>query len=265
MIYITGDTHAEFRRFNTNNFPEQRTMTKNDYLIICGDFGGVWFPENHKYSKEQKHNLDWLNLKNFTLLFVDGNHENHDILSHLPEKEWKGGKVGVVRESVLHLKRGQVFNINGIKIFTFGGARSHDINGLATREDLQRDYTAGILNPNDPNLGKKRMLLISMGIPFRIEGTEWWRAEQPSKKEMQTGLENLKKVNNKVDFIITHECASSTLPLVACNAKIDPVTEYLQEIKEKTKYKKWFFGHHHDNRNLPDNEILIYDQIIRIA
>ena len=43
MIYITGDTHGEFKyRFNTENFPEQREMTKDDYVIICGDFGGVW-------------------------------------------------------------------------------------------------------------------------------------------------------------------------------------------------------------------------------
>lgn len=43
MIYITGDTHGEFgRRFNTQNFPEQKPMTKDDYVIICGDFGGIW-------------------------------------------------------------------------------------------------------------------------------------------------------------------------------------------------------------------------------
>lgn len=42
MIYLTGDTHAEFKhRFNTDNFPEQKEMTKDDYVIICGDFGGV--------------------------------------------------------------------------------------------------------------------------------------------------------------------------------------------------------------------------------
>ena len=39
MIYITGDCHADFTRFNTENFPEQAEMTKDDYVIICGDFG----------------------------------------------------------------------------------------------------------------------------------------------------------------------------------------------------------------------------------
>ena len=38
MIYITGDTHAEFKRFSKKVFD----ATENDYVIICGDFGGVW-------------------------------------------------------------------------------------------------------------------------------------------------------------------------------------------------------------------------------
>ena len=57
MIYITGDCHADFTRFNTKIFPEQYEMTKDDYVIICGDFGGVWnrFEENkNSYEKELK-------------------------------------------------------------------------------------------------------------------------------------------------------------------------------------------------------------------
>ena len=43
-IYITGDTHGEFdfRKLTTEYFPEGANHTKNDYVIICGDFGGVW-------------------------------------------------------------------------------------------------------------------------------------------------------------------------------------------------------------------------------
>ena len=42
MIYITGDCHGNFERFNTDIFPEQLEMNKEDYVIICGDFGGIW-------------------------------------------------------------------------------------------------------------------------------------------------------------------------------------------------------------------------------
>lgn len=41
MIYVTGDTHGNFLRFQPEHFPEQAGMTKDDMVIIAGDFGGV--------------------------------------------------------------------------------------------------------------------------------------------------------------------------------------------------------------------------------
>ena len=38
MIYLTGDTHSDFRRFTSANFPEQKEMGKEDYVIVCGDY-----------------------------------------------------------------------------------------------------------------------------------------------------------------------------------------------------------------------------------
>ena len=44
MIFVTGDTHGEhdIHKLNTIGFPEQKGLTRDDYVIICGDFGGVW-------------------------------------------------------------------------------------------------------------------------------------------------------------------------------------------------------------------------------
>ena len=91
MIYVTGDCHADFTRFNTKNFPEQYEMTKEDYVIICGDFGGVWnrFEEN----KHEKHWMDWLEDRPFTTLFCEGNHENFDRLYSYPVEKWNDGNV----------------------------------------------------------------------------------------------------------------------------------------------------------------------------
>ena len=71
MIYITGDCHGNFERFNASIFPEQNEMTKDDYVIICGDFGGVWNKDEE--SKMETMILDWLDCKPFTTLFVSGN------------------------------------------------------------------------------------------------------------------------------------------------------------------------------------------------
>ena len=70
-IYITGDTHGDFHRFSADNFPEGKTLTKEDYVIICGDFGGIWDVE--KSSPQEKYWLDWLDNKPWTTLFCDGN------------------------------------------------------------------------------------------------------------------------------------------------------------------------------------------------
>lgn len=38
MIYITGDTHGGFQRFGNKYFPPQKHMSREDYVIITGDY-----------------------------------------------------------------------------------------------------------------------------------------------------------------------------------------------------------------------------------
>ncbi len=250
MIYITGDCHADFRRLSTAIFPEQREMTKEDYVIICGDFGGVWTKDEE--SPREKWDLNWLEDKPFTTLFVDGNHENFDRLYSYPVEKWHGGKVHKIRDSVIHLMRGQVFEIEDRKIFTFGGASSHDVQG-------------GILEPEDPDYKKKKKELDKEWLPYRINHFSWWERELPAESEMAEGLINLEKNNNKVDFIVTHCCASSTQALYSEGRfTSDVLTDYLEKIRQTVNFKKWFFGHYHDNKNINADEILLYEQIIRI-
>ena len=105
MIFVTGDCHADYRKFTIENFPMQKELSKEDYVIICGDFGGVWSKDTE--SKEEKWWMNWLEDKPYTTLFVDGNHENFDRLYSYPVEEWHGGKVHKIRPSVIHLMRGQ--------------------------------------------------------------------------------------------------------------------------------------------------------------
>ena len=250
MIYITGDCHADFTKFDIENFPAQKEMTKDDYVIICGDFGGVWVRDEE--SEKEKYLMDWLENKSFTTLFVDGNHENFDRLYSYPVEEWKGGKIHKIRSSVIHLMRGQVFTLEGKKIFTFGGAKSHDING-------------GILEYDDPDFHKKRKELERNFKPYRINHYSWWEQELPTEEEMEEGIRNLILNDNKVDFIVSHCCSSSTQALIGEGwYKRDYLTEYLEKIRRSVQFKKWFFGHYHDNRYVNAWEILVYEQIIRI-
>lgn len=249
MIYVTGDTHADFRRFATSIFPEQKEMTKDDYVIILGDFGGVWDKEE---TAHEKYWLDWLDNKPFTTLFIDGNHENFDRLYSYPTKEFNGGKVHEIRSSVLHLQRGEIFTLQNHTFFAFGGASSHDISD-------------GILDPiKDKDKIKKWNK--DMTKMFRVNKVSWWEQELPTQEEKDNGLTNLKKHNNKVDFILTHCAPASTTALLGQGLfKQDQLTYYLEEIRSQVDYGHWLFGHHHDNRQIDNKDLLLYEQIIRIA
>ena len=121
MIYVTGDCHGDFKRFSTDNFPDGRELTENDFVIVCGDFG-YWHD-----TPDQRWWLKWLSGKPWTTLFVDGNHENFDALNSMKVEEWNGGKIHRITDKIIHLMRGQIFTLQGKTFFTFGGAASHDI------------------------------------------------------------------------------------------------------------------------------------------
>lgn len=245
-IYITGDCHSDYRRFDTDCFPEQKEMTKNDYVIVCGDFG-YWSED-----AEQLWWRDWLEQKPFTTLWVDGNHENYDMLKECPVEEWNGGKIQRITPSIIHLMRGQVFEIDGCRIFTFGGAQSHDIQG-------------GILEPDDPDFKKKKHELNKGFLPYRINHISWWKEELPSKKECEEGFRNIEACGSEVEYVVSH-CASTTVQALLSGGmyKSDRLTDYLMEVEEKLRFKKWFFGHYHDNRNVDEKHILLYEQLVRI-
>ena len=107
-------------------------MTKDDYMIVCGDFGCVWNGD-----KSDDTQLDRLEALPFTVLFVDGNHENFDALNKYPVEEWRGGKAHKIRPQVIHLIRGQVLELQGRSFFTMGGAQSYDIaDGILDTDSL---------------------------------------------------------------------------------------------------------------------------------
>ena len=221
MIYITGDTHIpiDISKLNTKNFPEQKNLTKQDYVVICGDFGGVW-----DGSAADKHWLQWLNDKNFTTLFIDGNHENHPMLNGYDVVSFCGGKAHRVMGSVYHLMRGQVFTIDGMKFFAMGGAASHDKH-------------------------------------LRREGVTWWPEELPSDDEYREAVLNLQAHDNTVDYIITHCAADSIQWEISDHYESDTLTEFLEAVKNEVSYKHWFFGHYHLDEDIDDRHTCVFNEI----
>lgn len=250
MIYITGDCHTEFRKFSTKNFPEQKKLTRDDYVIVCGDFG-IWHD-----TPEERYWLDWLSKKSFTLLFVDGNHENFDRLygDKFPIVEFHGGKAHRIRDNIFHLLRGYVFDLCEKKFFAFGGASSHDMDD-------------GILDENDFNNYKTFQNTVNRwykaGKRFRVNHISWWKQELPTEEEMQFGLKMLNEHDNKVDFIISHCCPQQIASSFSQDYQADDLTKYFNMVADTTDFDKWFFGHYHDNQIIMDKFIMLYDQIVR--
>ncbi len=246
MIFITGDCHGGFQRFGVKYFPQQRKLGREDFVIVCGDFGGVW-----SGSAEENYWLDWLEKKPFSTLFVDGNHENFDMLGALPEQEWHGGRIQRVREHVLHLTRGQIFEIGGLTWFTMGGASSHDI----------RD---GILDPASPDFEKEYWLKRRTGQMFRVKGVSWWPEELPSDDEYQEAMANLDKAGWCVDCILTHCAPTSIARKIDQHYQSDRRTDFLESVRQRCQFSQWFFGHYHDNRVIDGRFVLQWEQISKL-
>ena len=145
--------------------------------------------------------------------------------------------------------RGQVFNIEGVRFFAFGGARSHDIS-------------AGILSPDDPRFWEKKKMLDRDRALYRIDHFSWWKEEMPSEEEMEEGIFNLEKAGNSVDCILTH-CAPTSIQDVISGGMYehDVLTEYLETIRQRCSFKTWFFGHYHENKMIGRKYIMLYEMI----
>lgn len=258
MIYLTGDCHGDFSRFTRR----QRAvlpfkLTENDYVIVCGDFGLLWAKD-----KEFQYNIDWMSRLPFTILWVQGNHENYNMIAEYPLEEWNGGKVRhIVRDKIILLERGQIFTIEGKTFFTFGGASSRDISG-------------GIVDRNSPTYPEDYKRASRSGRPFRILNESWWKAELPNEDELEEGRNNLAQTGYIVDYVISH-CGSNRLQEALehyyneinsdiCCYNQDILTNYFEELEDKLQYKKWFCGHYHKDFHIDDKHMILYHNIIPI-
>lgn len=211
MIYVTGDTHGYISRFmlKAPDFIHDLTWTEDDVLIICGDFGFIF----HDDLNEELY-LDFLEKKKYTICFVDGNHERFPKIFEFPEVVWNGGRTHRIRRNIYHLMRGQVFEIQGKRIFTFGGAFSTD---RAFKGDL------------------------------------WWDEEIPSIEEFDEGRKNLARYNYEIDYCISHTAPTFIVRQFGYDPTVNDdrwLVDYLYE----DVYKKcgnnltcWFFGHFHED------------------
>ena len=228
-VFVTGDTHGEMSisRLSAKNWPLGKTLTKEDYVIVLGDFGFLW---NNVSNKSERYWIEWLTEKPWITLFLDGNHENHYRLQQLLVIPFNGGLAGKVSDSVFHLRRGEIYTLGKSVFFAMGGALSIDKS-------------------------------------TRTEYISWWKGEIPSYKEFANGLDNLELYQYNIDYILTHTCPITIANVLTGGdtsySANDPTTKYFEQLANLVTFKHWYFGHWHEDRDISKYSAL-YHRILEI-
>ena len=227
-VYLAGDIHGLLEISKVVEYFDEDSLTEEcskdkDYLILLGDCGALW--DGGEKDKEVQRILNSLPV---TVLYVDGNHENFDLINEYPESIWNGGRVHLISDSIYHLMRGQVFEIDGKTFFTFGGGNSID-------------------------------------KAWRTPGVSWWVEEMPSDYEYEEGNRNLERVDNKVDYILTHTCPTEVIYSMVDYYKEgeEELQQYLQRVADRVEFEGWYFGHFHIDEDL-DNFHCLCDEIVML-
>ena len=224
MIYLTGDIHGNLEVDRLTRFFENKSVTKEDFVIILGDAGVCW--DGGKKDALLKQTLHDLPL---TTLFIDGNHENFDLLNDYPVSYWNGGQVHEIEPDIIHLMRGQIFEIDGKTFFTMGGASSTD-----------------------------KM--------YRKEGIDWWPEELPSQEDYDQGVNTLEKHGNQVDYILTHTAPYEVISAMDMEVfeTENGIQQYLQTLADEIEFEHWYFGHFHEDLDLDEIYHCLMDRFISL-
>lgn len=218
MVYITGDTHRNFTAVK-----EWAKYHQGDELIILGDAGinyyGGLVDDLEKGGIDGDSGLNGMGIK---LFCIHGNHENRpQNIPSYKDTEYRGGKVMYEEAypNLLFAVDGEIYDFDGIKAIAIGGAYSVD-------KDIRI-----------------------------LSGNKWWNDEQPSDEIKQRVESKLDSVNWSVDIVLSHTCPTDFEPrhlfIPGLDQKlIDKSTEkWLQTIKDRLEFKKWYFGHYHGDES----------------
>ena len=218
MIYVTADLHGDPDRLRE---AAAKRLKRQDTLIVLGDFGFLW-----RGDKAEQKLLKWLGKRPYTLLFLDGAHENYDLLREYAVESYAGGRARRISGRLYHLLRGEVYTIEGKKLLCFGGGESED------RLD-------------------------------REEGETWWRSELPTADELDNCMARLAENGGRVDYILTHTPPYRLRRfLLGESAETNRLETFLDQVADQADYGCWYFGRYHLDRAISPKAVAVYRKIV---
>lgn len=226
-VFLTGDTHGEADIAKIDTFAQvAQHLTRDDVLIVLGDFGLVW---GDPPTERERARLDWIEAQPWTTCFIDGNHENFDMLDAMPVTSRYGGRVHEVRPHVLHLMRGETYEIGGHRFFVLGGAHSIDVD-------------------------------------WRVPHRSWWPQEVPASEERACLADAAQQVG-AVDYVLTHCPPTNCYTWYRSRfpgfwGPDDEYNAWLEEhVEGVVSYRQWFYGHLHMDLPLDKPHTVLFNQI----
>lgn len=216
-IYVIGDIHGDYNLLDARfgDIKTSKKVEKKDVLFVAGDAG---FINSYETLDSKQKRIKQLNTLPFIIIVVLGNHENYDIIESLDETTIFNGVCYKEEDvDVYYAKNGQIFDIDGLKFFTFNGGLSVD---KEKRLEYEKQYK----------------------IKF------WW--EQEVKTE-DFPAAFTKYIMYHVDYVITHDVPLSVFkqltPFIPGRFKDQtcPLQDFLQKIYAIPKFKHWYAGHYH--------------------
>lgn len=219
MIYITGDIHGDLSDLESRNINK---LKKDDTLIVTGDFGFLW----DNSAKEIKA-LKKLSKRKYKILFVEGVHENFDMINEKESVELFGATAKKISDNIYCLERGGIYTIENKTIFALGGGGVDD-----PFENI------------DPDPLNNKAL--------------------PTDEELQQAVDNLQSIHKIVDIIITHEAPASVKRLIRRDSSVNDLNLFLDTLIHNVKYKMWYFGSLHTDRALSTNMTCVWQDVIKV-
>lgn len=229
-VYLTGDTHGDFSRFT--NFTMRQRTSLNDLIVILGDAC-----LNYHLNINDLVNKAKVAEYPATFLCIHGNHEERP--ENIPSYQlvdFAGGKAYQEKAypNIYFAKDGEIYDINGSKCLILGGAYSVD-------------------------------------KPYRIaQGYKWFASEQIPDSQKRIIEKKIEQVNWNVDYVFSHTCPYYMRPYHLFLKNIDQssvdssMEVWLQKIADNLTFKRWYFGHYHDEWD-NGKYTMLYKEIITLG
>lgn len=221
---LVSDTHGDYdiHKLTTSAFPDQRNLTRDDVMVIMGDAGVCW-----DGGKQDRYIQRWHENKNYTTLFIRGNHDNMDLIKKLSVVDKFNGKVYQVSPHVFYTVSGEIYDICGYKCLAINGADSHDME-------------------------------------IRKAGVNWWADEGVSHEAIVKAKFKLYEYDNKIDFLFAHTGGSYNTIMISPTFKPTPSDRELDEILKVAEFKRFYFGHYHQDKWTRENCHCLYNKVYEI-